>query len=460
MTTSATDIAARLQTVVHSSRTSGEPSACTEYSIDGVAPSAVVRPISADEIREVVTFAAAEKLAVVPVGSGSKLDIGMPPSRYDAALDMTALNQVAHYDPADLTLSVDAGTLLAHLAEVLGKQNQFVPLAVPFFEESTVGGTTASGVDSSLTGLYGSARDFLIGAEFIDGTGKKCKSGGRVVKNVTGYDLHKLLIGSLGTLAVITRLNFRVFPLPPGYGTLVVTFPSLREALRLKGRIAVSPLAGASVDILSPEMAEFLPRGNTHATVSARWFSPGHWHVLINYEGGEAILRRSAHDLSQLVNEPRAASLESLEPDFARRLRVGIREMYAYIRSSSPWATMLRLAFLPSLGGIVEQLHSIADRLSLRCASLLRGPGTLYFWLLPDQGDERALAALSQAAREMQQLASENQSHFSITRCPTVLKRDVHVWGRPGPDARLMRQVKAAFDPHNIFAPGRFLGGV
>jgi glycolate oxidase FAD binding subunit len=460
MTAPTADLAARLQTVVHVSRVSGEPSDCAEYSIDGVVPSAVLRPTSADEIREVVSFAAREKLAVVPVGSRSKLGIGTPPSRYDVAVDLTELSRVAHYDPADLTVSVDAGTRLAHLAEVLSKENQFVPLAVPFFDECTVGGTTASGVDSSLTGLYGSARDFLIGAEFIDGAGKKCKSGGRVVKNVTGYDLHKLLIGSLGTLAVITRLNFRVFPLPTGYGTLVVTFPSLPEALRLKGRIAASPLAGVGVDILSPAMAEFLPSWNAHTTVSARWFSQSHCHVLISYEGGEAILKRSAQDLSQLARELRAASLESLEPNFAHRLRMALREMYAHIGSSSPLATMLRLVFLPSLCGLVEQLQASADRLSLRCAWLLRAPGTLYFWLLPEQEDERALAVLSQAARQMQHLASENQAHFSIPRCPAALKRGVNIWGRPRPDARLMRRIKAAFDPHNIFAPGRFLDGL
>src|ERR1700737_2527273 len=113
---------------------------------------------------------------------------------------------------------------LKALQQELGEKRQFVPLSVPFLGQTTIGGTIASGVDSSLRLLYGSARDFLIGAEFVDGKGAICKSGGRVVKNVTGYHLHKLLIGSLGTLAAITRLIFRTFPSPPGYGPLVPTF--------------------------------------------------------------------------------------------------------------------------------------------------------------------------------------------------------------------------------------------
>lgn len=207
-------------------------------------------------------------------------------------------------------------------------------------------------------------------------------------------------------------------------------------------------------------MAEFLPRWNTRVTVAARSLTQGHWHVLINYEGGEAILKRSTQELSQLVHELQAVRLDALEADFSRRLRLAICEMYAHIQSSSPLATLLRFAFLPSACGIVEPLHSLAERLSLRCAWLLRAPGTLFFWLLPEQKDEQALAVLTQAAREMQQVAMQKQSHFSVLRCPRTLKTDINIWGQPGPDARLMRQLKAAFDPHNIFAPGRFLGGM
>ena len=151
---------------------------------------------------------------MVCCGARSKLEIGMPPQRYDLAVDLTGMVQIPHYDPADLTLSVDAGLPLAELTKVLAAQNQFLPLAVPCFASSTIGGTVASGMDSTLRLQYGTARDLLIGAEFVDGTGRLCRSGGRVVKNVTGYDLHKLLIGSLGTLAAITRLNFRTYPLP------------------------------------------------------------------------------------------------------------------------------------------------------------------------------------------------------------------------------------------------------
>src|SRR6202049_2128861 len=226
MNTTTTNIAARLESVIGAARVNGSSESCAKFAVDGVVPSAIARPTSSAEVVEIVRFAKSEKLALIPCGRRTKLGIGMPPARYDIALDITGLNQIAYYDPGDLTLSVDAGMNLVQLAEALAQQKQFLPLAVPFFDQCTVGGTIASNIGSALRPGYGSARDFLLGAEFVNGAGTFTKSGGRVVKNVTGYDLHKLLIGSLGTLGAITRLNFRTFPLPEGYGPLVCTFMS------------------------------------------------------------------------------------------------------------------------------------------------------------------------------------------------------------------------------------------
>src|SRR5271163_4784226 len=212
MPVTSTNLGGRLASIMNASRVHNDPAALAGYAIDQVIPSAIAKPENAEEAVEIVRFAVAENLAIIASGSCSKLGIGMPPTRYDIALDMSALNQIAHYDPGDLTLSVDAGCTLQAITSALLPQKQFLPLPDGFGAQCTVAGTIASGVDSHLRQFYGTARDFLIGAEFIDGSGAHCKSGGRVVKNVTGYDLHKLLIGSLGTLAVITRLNFRTFP--------------------------------------------------------------------------------------------------------------------------------------------------------------------------------------------------------------------------------------------------------
>ena len=187
-------------------------------------PSAVVAPADAAQIAEILRFAVAEKLAVIPTGGCTKLGIGSPPARYDLALDLSRMNRVLAYDPHDLTLGVEPGVRIADLLRTLGEQKQFLPLAVPFAERATIGGIVAANSSSPLRHAYGAVRDFCLGMEFVTGEGAQAKSGGRVVKNVTGYDLHKLLIGSLGTLAVITRVNFRTFPMPQAQGTFVASF--------------------------------------------------------------------------------------------------------------------------------------------------------------------------------------------------------------------------------------------
>ncbi len=209
MTNPSANFPTRLESLIGTSYVVTDPATRATYAVDEIIPSAVSIPTSPEQAAEVVRFAALENLALIPCGARTKLQIGLPPSRYDIALDMTALNQIVHYDPGDLTLSAEAGTPIEKLNAHLLEHRQFLPLLVPWYSRTTIGGTIASGIDSPLRQFYGTARDFLIGAEFIDGAGKLCKSGGRVVKNVTGYDLHKLLIGSLGTLAVITRRSPR-----------------------------------------------------------------------------------------------------------------------------------------------------------------------------------------------------------------------------------------------------------
>src|SRR6476660_8650708 len=256
MTSPAASLPARLGSIVGASRVLADSASCAGYAVDEFLPAAVARPTSAAEVAEIVRFAALEKLVLIPCGNRTKLAIGMPPSRFDNALDMTSLDQILHYDPGDLTVSAEAGTPLVKLNSALNEHNQFLPLLVPWYSRSTIGGTIASGIDSPLRQFYGTARDFLIGAEFVDGTGHLCKSGGRVVKNVTGYDLHKLLIDSLGSLAVITRLNFRTFPTPVLSRAFVASFPDAEAALALRRAVASSSLTPLTLDIVGPERAQ------------------------------------------------------------------------------------------------------------------------------------------------------------------------------------------------------------
>jgi len=461
MNTTATSIGARLESVIGAARVNASSGSCAKFAVDAVVPPAVARPCSSAEVVEIVRFAKTEKLAVIPCGHRTKLAIGMPPSRYDIALDMTALNQIAYYDPADLTLSVDAGMNLAHLAETLAQQKQFLPLAVPFFDDCTIGGTIASNIGSSLRPGYGSARDFLLGAEFVNGAATFTKSGGRVVKNVTGYDLHKLLIGSLGTLGAITRLNFRTFPLPEGYGHLVSTFSSLDSIVRFQAMVSKSPLAPRSFDILGPEAAQIVAEfKDDRDSPLPSWFTRGEWHVCVGFEGTETILRRYCSELAQHAQQCGASSYYLLEESDDKRLGGALRELLNLLCWSGPAATMFRINVLPTVPPDIINLRTLAQRFSLPCCIFANSSGPLYFALTPNDNDDKTIAALAQIASGVFEYAASKNGQASILFCPRELKAQVNVWGHPRSDTHLMRRVKNAFDPQNIFAPGRFVTAI
>src|ERR1700730_1977690 len=251
----AVSLTSRLGEFVATGRVLADPAALAAYEVDGCRPSAALLPGSVAEIAEILRFASAERLAVIPVGGKTHLHIGMPLHRYDLALDVSGMNRLLAYEPHDLTLGAEPGMTFADLDRRLREKGQFLPLASPFAERATLGGIVAAAVDAPLRHAHGTAKDFLLGVEFVTGEGIISKSGGRVVKNVTGYDLHKLFIGSLGTLGVITRLNFRTFPLPPDQRMFVAAFADQSGAFALCQALMKSPLQPRVLDVLDPGAA-------------------------------------------------------------------------------------------------------------------------------------------------------------------------------------------------------------
>jgi len=473
----------RLESAVGASQVVADPTVCMQYAIDEIIPSVVAKPASPEQVADVVRFAALEKLAIIPCGHRTKLGIGMPPSHYDIALDMTGFNQITHYDPGDLTVSVDAGANFNDLAAPLYKQKQFLPLSVPFYFESTIGGIIASGVDSSLRHSYGTARDFLIGAEFVDGAGCLCKSGGRVVKNVTGYDLHKLLIGSLGTLAVITRLNFRTFPAAPSSRGFVLCFRAHEDALAFDKLVERSPLRPASIDLVSPQLMQiFLEAEKSSLEPSAAPLEgkipADSWHLCVSVEGTPEVCDRASRELDQLAasSPPKPTQFVTLNESGGADLWHCIGQSIPLLLEASPSAAIFKISTLPArLTGLLRQLRTLADQASLPHAILARACGVLYFALLPSADPASSHQRFAEVASAVFSLSSSENACASLPWCPAQLKRQINIWGpdfvAPASrlhlsssgsavartDVPLMRGLKSAFDPQNIFAPGRLV---
>jgi glycolate oxidase FAD binding subunit len=432
------------------------------YEVDGVRPAAAVFAKSADVIAEILRFAATEKLAVIPCGGRTKLGIGMPPSRYDIALDVSRMNRVLAYEPRDLTLGVEPGVRFETLREMLSTESQWLwlPVMPPFAKRATIGGMLAADSTSTLRHAYGGLRDFTLGLEFVTGFGAAAKSGGRVVKNVSGYDAHKLLIGSLGTLAVITRANFKMFPFPPERKVFVVDFASSAAAMKFCRAIGRSALEPRFVEMISPQAAKIM----TADVASGLALRSDRWSVAIGLAASERVVARHSREIAALSAEHKANEMVTLGGEDQLPLLDQIREFPALILATNPGAAIFRIAALPAtMAALAERLSAIGVERSFSdatsCAMMLRPHGLIYFALLPGDIGTAEIAKLAGAAEKVFRAAGELGAKARIEFAPVELKRAINVWGAARPDFELMRRVKKVFDPENVLSPGRFAPG-
>jgi glycolate oxidase FAD binding subunit len=424
------------------------------YEVDGLRPAAAARPASAEEAAEIVRLASAEHLAVIVCGGRSKLGIGAPPLRYDLALDLSRLDRFIAYDPDDLTLSVEVGIRVYDLQKILAAQRQFLPFAAPFSKRCTVGGVLAANSSGPVRQFYGSARDFTLGMEFIDGAGTRTRSGARVVKNVAGMDLHKLLIGSLGTLGAITSANFKTFPLPRATGTFVISYVRLIDALAMRAAIAASALAPLVIDIISPEAAPILDPG-------ARHLPAARWSMAVVAGGEPRVVDRHGVDLERLASETRANHFAAIEESEKREVWEAIREFPATLLAANSRTMLWKLSVVPgNFAAIIAEADRIARENTVTGVSLIRSAGIIYLALLPAAGEREIIERLMRASEQLFLRSAAQGARCVIEWCPLELKQRLSVWGPPGEDFPLMQRVKKVFDPRYIFAPGRFLGGL
>jgi glycolate oxidase FAD binding subunit len=207
-----------------------------------------LRPTIAAEVQEAVLT----HRHIRPRGGGSKTALFFP-SEGHTVLEMGGLSGVVEYDPSEYVFVARAGTPLAEVERLLSQNGQYLPFDPPYVEQgATLGGTVAAGLSGPMRQRYGGVRDFILGVQFVDGKGRIVRGGGKVVKNAAGFDLPKLMVGSLGRLGILTELAFKVFPFPKATATLLVTFPSLEDALEALYRLAGSPIELYALDLTPP----------------------------------------------------------------------------------------------------------------------------------------------------------------------------------------------------------------
>ncbi|HEX6775145.1 MAG TPA: FAD-binding oxidoreductase [Methylomirabilota bacterium] len=404
--------------------------------VDGVTPCWLVRPGSIHEVARVMARAASEGLAVAPRGSGSAVDLGMPPARLDLALDLSRLTGIMEYVPADMVATVQAGVRLDVLGRELGKHGQMLALDPYGGSSRTVGGVLACGASGQRRFRYGTGRDLLLGARFVQADGTVTWGGSKVVKSVTGYDVPKLLAGSLGTLGVIVEATVRLHPVPPASGSWLFAFTSRAGAAAFVASVLASSL---EPDRLAWLNAAALARVGTPGPEAGVAVSVGSVIEAVSSQGAALASLASAQD-------GRASTLdEAFWPALGSALAGPVVvKLASEIRRLAFWAGELEKTF--ARRGLSVAIVGEAGNGILRAAADGRVP--------PEAWAQEIVAPLREG------LAGEGGS-LVVERAPVELKRTVDVWGPvPEPSLTVMKRLKAEFDPRGILNRGRFVGGL
>jgi glycolate oxidase FAD binding subunit len=400
--------------------------AAAEDAVDGVAPSFVVEPGSTEEISELMKFANDQDLVVAPRGGGTTMSLGNPPRELDLILSTTRMNAVVEHVPGDQVVRVQSGIRFGDLQERLAGSDQMLGVDPPEVGDgATVGGIVAANSSGPRRYRYGTVRDLIIGITVVLADGTVAKAGGKVVKNVAGYDLSKLFTGSLGTLGVIAECNFRLHPRPETARIVAVELPGTASAGAASQAILHAQIVPSAVELLWSDetrmltvLIEGIPSGVEAQAETAS-------HILRSF--GE--VRTLADDEAQPSSPPGAGDDE------------------VAVKISAPPA---------ELAGVLDSTLGAASRLGVTPRITGHaGTGVTYVGL--SGGDEEARAGV---VEELREIWLRRGGSVIVREAPPAFKERVETWGPVGTRLDLTRRVKEKFDPRGVLNPGRFVGGI
>jgi glycolate oxidase FAD binding subunit len=399
--------------------------ATPQDAVDGAQPHVVIEPGSELELAKVLQLANDAGLAVIPRGGGTKLAWGNPPKRADLVLSTARLNRIVEHAWADLTVTVEAGCTIQTLQETLAQHAQRLALDALWPDRATVGGVLSTNDSGALRLRFGALRDLIIGVTLALPDGTLASSGGKVVKNVAGYDLPKLATGALGTLGVITRAVFRLHPLPKETRTISCLTRDIREAQRLILAIQDSQLA--------------------HSALQVRVVADARPQVDVLFEATQAGLTAQTEQLRSIL-------APNLLTDPGPVVWKSRQELYGAAKRDANSAAA-KISVLPAR--IADAMESLAGVCAgkARCNAVVQATGIGCVHL---EGEPASLASALKSSRAALEGAGGS---LAIAHHPASMP-PVDAWGEPGDALPLMRAVKQQLDAKGTLNPGRFVGGI
>lgn len=394
-------------------------------SVTGVQPKVVVSPETETEVAEVLRLSNASSLAVIPRGGGTKLAWGNPPSRADLILSTARLNRVLEHAWADLTVTVEAGCTIQTLQETAAQHGQRLALDPLWPERATVGGILSTNDSGALRLRFGSLRDLIIGVTIALPDGTLASSGGKVVKNVAGYDLPKLVTGAFGTLGVITRAVFRLHPLPHHTRSFTISSTNPEDTQQLILNIQDSKLA--------------------HVALQSHFAAERLASIDILFEGTKAGLDAQAAHLRTLCQSGQIS--EASHDAWNAR-----QDLWSLPNPAE--TAIAKISILPAgLARTIELFRCAADSSRLSWRSLIYATGLGWLHL------EGPASQLRQALASLRADLEKTGGSLVLLQGPANLAA-FDTWGTPGDALPLMQSVKSRLDPNRTLNPGRFLGRI
>lgn len=389
----------------------------------------IASPNAQEELAEVIACAYRNRWQVLPTGNGSKLSWGgvvRSPQGRIVIVSTSRLNRLVEHAVGDLTVTAEAGMKFSELQAILAKAGQFLALDPAYPEHATLGGIVATADAGSLRQRYGGVRDMLLGLSFVRFDGQIAKAGGRVVKNVAGYDLMKLFTGSYGTLGIISQVTFRVYPIPDASQTVVLigTADNIAQATKTLLASALTPTA---IDVVSSG------------------FGIGEGMALVTrFQSVEASVKEQSARLLELGQH------------------LGLKgSTYAGNDEASLWQKLGEQMHGAAINGGITCKIGVLPTAEIATLSLIDNLGAIAFIHAGSGLGVLRLDSIDKAGVE--RVRSHCQSHsgfLTVLDAPVSFKQEIDVWGYSGNALDLMRKIKQQFDPEGIFSPHRFVGGI
>jgi glycolate oxidase FAD binding subunit len=450
----AEDMLSKLKEISGEAHIIHDPDKLKGFAVDGKIPKVVVSPGAIDEVSKTVAYANAERLVIIPRGNGTKMGIGGIPKRTDIVLCTGRLNRITDRDCENLTLSVEGGITLHEVQRDLEGRGYFLPLDPPFTDTATLGGIVAANSSGPRRLLYGTARDLITGIKAVFPNGDIVVSGGKTAKNVSGYDMVKLLIGSLGTLGIICEITFNLLPLPEKKSTLLIPFPSLDDAYGFVDDVIGSQLLPASFNLLNAAAANKIK----HPMPSHK----GTYLAAIGLEGIAEAVDRQVSDLGERGRKHGGIAVADVGSEQHEDFWNAIRDFAQEFPKEFPNFVSLKSNVLISKGKeLLRSYENLAGKAGVEPAFINQcGNGIIYSHLLVGEDLDSKVDPLVELIGQFASQASQYEGNLVVESSPPSIKERVNVWGISRSDCGIMQRIKEQVDPGGILNPGRFIGGM